>query len=485
MLSNNFAYGGLMKYFEQISSIPRPSYHEEKIADYLCEFAAERSLECYRDDIHNVFIKLPGSAGRENEPAILLQGHTDMVCEKNSDVEHDFLSEGIKLYEKDGWIRAEGTTLGADNGVAVAAMLYILDGAEGNISSHPPIECLFTVSEEVGMEGANGFDFSRVSARRMINMDSADESQIISGCAGGARSVMSFTPELENIADGAKIVSINIRGLAGGHSGEDIHRGRANANKLIGRILLALSRDFDIRLCDIGGGSKDNAIPREAYAIVSVADAKALVSKVAELEKIIRAELCGDDSGFVLSACECANAGAKCLTMCDTDKLIFLLATAQNGVFEMNHSIPGLVEYSRNLGVIDADEDLGEIRVVFFARSSENSHLDASTDQLDAYAEQLGMTHTVTSGYPGWSYSVSSPIRELYSKCYEEIYKKAPEILTIHAGLECGVISEKLEGLDVISCGPIVLDLHSPDEALDKASFERFFEVVSKVIENL
>ena len=473
-----------MKYFEEISSIPRPSYHEEKIADYLCEFASARSLECYRDELHNVFIKLPASKGREGEPALLLQGHTDMVCEKNSNVEHDFLKEGIKLYEKDGWIRAEGTTLGADNGVAVAAMLYILDGAEGNIASHPPIECLFTVSEEVGMEGANGFDYSRLSAKRMINMDSADESQIISGCAGGARSVMSFSPELENIGSDSKIVSINIRGLAGGHSGEDIHRGRANANKLMGRILLSLSKDLDIRICDIGGGSKDNAIPREAYASIAVTDAKAVIDRLVQLEKIIRAELCRDDGGFVLDFCESDRKNSKCLTKQATDTLVFLLATAQNGIFEMNHSIEGLVEYSRNLGVIDADEDLGEIRVVFFARSSENSQLDASTEQLDAYAKQLRMTHTVTSRYPGWSYAESSPIRELYAKCYEEIYKKAPEILTIHAGLECGVISEKIKGIDVISCGPIVLDLHSPDEALNKASFERFFSVVSKVIEN-
>ena len=192
MLCKDFAYRGLVNYFEEISAIPRPSFHEERIADYLCAFAEERGLEYYRDEIHNVFIKLPASEGREGEDAVLLQGHTDMVCEKNSDVEHDFLNEGIKLLEKDGWLRADGTTLGADNGVAVAAMLYILDGAEGNLPSHPPIECLFTVSEEVGLEGATGFDYSRVSATRMINMDSADESEIIAGCAGGVRSIMSI-----------------------------------------------------------------------------------------------------------------------------------------------------------------------------------------------------------------------------------------------------------------------------------------------------
>ncbi len=482
MLSNGFAYPGLMKYFERISQIPRPSYHEEKIADYLCEFARERGLECYRDELHNVFIKLAATEGRENEGAILLQGHTDMVCEKNSDVEHDFLNEGIKLYEKDGWIRAKGTTLGADNGVAVAAMLYILDGAEGNIPSHPAIECLFTVSEEVGMEGANGFDFSRVSAKKMINMDSADESQIISGCAGGVRSVMSFCPELESIPHDFKTVSLELRGLAGGHSGEDIHRGRANANKLMGRILLALSNEIDLRLIEIGGGSKDNAIPREAFARIATNAPDMLIARAEALAEVIRTELCHDDDGFTLTATACEKAYESCVSKKWGEKLLFLLATVQNGVFEMNHLIDGLVEYSRNLGVIETAEDLSEIRTVFFARSSQNSQLDASTEQLDAYAKQLGMTHTVTSRYPGWSYSEHSVIREKYAECYEELYGKRPEILTIHAGLECGVIGEKIDGLDVISCGPVVLDLHSPDEALDKASFERFFTVVKNVL---
>lgn len=483
MFSNNFAYPGLMKYFERISEIPRPSYHEEKIADYICEFARERGLECYRDEIHNVFVKLPASEGRENEPALLLQGHTDMVCEKNSGVDHDFLRDGIKLYEKDGWIRAEGTTLGADNGVAVATMLYILDGAEGNIASHPAIECLFTVSEEVGMEGANGFDYSLVSATRMLNMDSADESQIISGCAGGARSFFEFSPKTEDISDGMTVVSLAIQGLAGGHSGEDIHRGRANANKLLGRVLLAISNKFDVRLVDIGGGSKDNAIPREAFALLATDAPDELIAESKVLEAAIREELCHDDDAFELVVKTSDTAAKKCAVREDSEKLFFLLATAQNGVFQMNHSIEGLVEFSRNLGVIEADPELAEIRVVFFARSSRFSQLDSSTEQLDAYAKQLGMKHTVTSKYPGWSYAENSAIRDCYAKCYEELYGDRPEILTIHAGLECGVISEMLKGLDVISCGPVVLDLHSPDEALNKASFERFFTVVKTVIE--
>ena len=477
---NNFAYPGLMKYFEAISAIPRPSFHEERIADYLCAFAKERGLDCYRDELHNVLIKLPATEGREGEDAILLQGHTDMVCEKNSDVEHDFMNEGIKLYEKDGWIRAEGTTLGADNGVAVAAMLYILDGAEGNIPSHPALECLFTVSEEVGLEGATNFDYSHVSATRMINMDSADESQIIAGCAGGERSAIEFTPDTE-VCNGLELVTLSIRGLAGGHSGEDINRNRANANKLLGRVLLALSEKYEIRVATISGGSKDNAIPREAQATVALKDARAFESDARALAEIIRGELCHDDDGFTLSIEPAANV-SRVMSLEWSEKLFFLLGTAQNGIFAMNNSIPGLVEFSRNLGVIETEGDLSLVRIIFFSRAPELSRMDLSTAQLNAYAKHLGMRHVVHSRYPGWSFAENSAIRESYAESYKKLYGKEPEILTIHAGLECGIISEKLAGLDIISCGPVVLDLHSPDEALNVASFERFFTVVKDVI---
>lgn len=481
MMVENFAYPGLMSFFEKISSIPRPSFHEERIADYLCEFARERGLEYYRDDIHNVFIRKPASEGREREDAILLQGHTDMVCEKNFDVEHDFMNEGIKLYEKDGWLRAKGTTLGADNGVAVAAMLYILDGAEGHLPSHPQIECLFTVSEEVGLEGATCFDYSHVRATRMINLDSADESQIIAGCAGGERSVISFEPDTE-LLEKANVVTLSVRGLAGGHSGEDINRGRANANKLIGRILLSLSEKFEIKLIDIFGGSKDNAIPRECTAKVAVEETDAFVDAANKLGAVIGGELCHDDSGFELIVSSESVKGVRAATVKSSEKLFFLLGTVQNGIFEMNVNIAGLVEFSRNLGVISTAEGLSKIEVVFFSRSPQMSQIDVSTAQLNAYAKHLGMTHTVSSRYPGWGYAADSKIRETYAQCFEELYKKRPEVLVIHAGLECGVIRQKLPTLDIISCGPVVLDLHSPDEALNIASFERFFTVVKSVI---
>ena len=289
MLAENFAYRGLIKYFEEISAIPRRTFHEEKIADYICDFARGRGLEFTRDKINNVFVRLPATAGRENEEAILLQGHTDMVCEKNADTVHDFDTDGLELYESDGWLRAKGTTLGADNGVAVATMLYILDGAEDNIPSHPPIECLFTVSEEIGLCGAREFDYSLVSATRMINMDSADERLIIAGCAGGQRTTLTLEPATER-SIGA-IVRLKMGGLAGGHSGEDIHRGRANANKLMAKLLYSLLEESGLRLVSFNGGTKENAIPRECEAVVLLDDAEVFIDKVLALSDSIKGSL--------------------------------------------------------------------------------------------------------------------------------------------------------------------------------------------------
>lgn len=479
MLCKDFAYPGLLRFFEEISSIPRPSFHEEKIADYLCAFAAERGFEFYRDDIHNVFIKMKGSKGRENEPAVLLQGHSDMVCEKNEDTVHDFMRDSLKLYVENGSIRAKGTTLGADNGDAVAVMLYILDGAEGNLPSHPPIECLFTVSEEVGLEGANNFDYSRISARRMINMDSADEKLIIAGCAGGQRTNIIYKPEVE--APCGESVKISIKGLAGGHSGEDIEKGRANANKLIGRTLMAISQKYDVRIASLTGGSKDNAIPREAQAVITVGDADAVIKEVEILADIISHELGRDDLGFSMTAKRVAPV-CKVMDKASGDKIIFLMATAQNGIFEMNKSIEGLVEFSRNFGVMETAEDLSEIRLTFHTRSSRNSQIEYSVQQLNAYAELLGAKVENGAWYPGWEYADVSPLRDAYAECYRELFGEDIKITTIHAGLECGIIKARVPDMDIISCGPIVLDLHSPEESMDIASFERFFTIIKNLL---
>ena len=478
MLSENFAYPMLMKYFERISEIPRGSYNEKAIADYIENFAKERNLECYKDSANNVFVRLPATKGYENEKAVLLQGHTDMVCEKNEGVQHDFEKDPLKLYEKDGWIRAEGTTLGADNGVAVAMMLYILDGAEGNLGAHPTIECLFTASEEVGLDGVKSFDYSLISARQMINMDSADESMIIAGCAGGIRSSMTF--DFTPVDISGETLLITLKGLAGGHSGEDINRGRANANKLMSRVLLSLSEKVSVNIVSFMGGSKDNAIPREATAIIATDDIIKACEVVDNISSEIKAELGKDDVGFSLNAKAVDCESKKMLNKADTDKIIFFGATVANGIFEMNKSIDGLVEFSRNFGISCVDTD--NVELVFSTRSSIDSQIDHSISQLDSYAKMLGGKVRHYSRYPGWNFAERSEIREKYSDEYYKRFGEKPSILVIHAGLECGIIKENIPDMDIISCGPIILDLHSPDEALDKVSFEKFCGIIIGIL---
>ena len=474
-LSENFAYPVLMRYFEEISAIPRGSYNEKGIADYLERFASERGLYCYRDGYNNVLIKKDASKGSEDRAPILLQGHTDMVCEKNEGVEHDFLRDPLKLYEEDGWIKAQGTTLGADNGVAVAVMLYVLDGG---VSSHPDIECLFTASEEVGLDGATNFDYSKLSARRMINMDSADESLIIAGCAGGQRSRLSF--EVKPTLIKANVAKIRISGLFGGHSGEDIDKGRANACKIMGRVLYEIM-DTEMRLVSVRGGTKDNASPRECEAVITFFDEKTLKDKIKKLSRELREGLCKDDFGFTLDLDIMGEREVSCIDKDTAKKIVFLMHTVRNGVFEMNHDIKGLVEWSRNLGIVNCDKNGAEL--VFSSRSSFESRIDASATELDDHARLLGAKIKHYNRYPGWCFASVSDIRNSYVSAFESLFGKTPDVTVIHAGLECGIISRSVPDMDIISCGPVVLDLHSPDEKMNKKSFENFYTVIKTVIE--
>ncbi len=476
MLSENFAYPKLMRFFEEISEIPRASYQEKAIADYLVAFAKQRDLAWYRDSVNNVLIELPATPDCMDREPILLQGHTDMVCEKNAGVEHDFDKDPLKLYEADGWIRAEGTTLGADNGVAVAVMLALLDGAA---ESHPSLQCLFTASEEVGLDGAKAFDYGRIVARKMINMDSADESCMIAGCAGGLRSQISLPITRE--ACSLPQLRLRIGGLFGGHSGEDIHKGRANANKVLGRILWELRKvHADLRLIAVEGGSKDNAIPREAEAIFCVGDIDGVRAQISSLDAIIAAELVGDDRGFSLSLEECMSEETLPFNEESTKNVIFLLETVGNGVFSMNPNLPEVVEFSRNLGVLQTEAD--HVSLIFSSRSALESQIDRSSSELDAYADLLGASVQHYNRYPGWNFAPVSALREAYAAAYGKLFGKEPRIEVIHAGLECGIIKQALPDMDMISCGPIILDLHSPDEALHKKSFERFFSVILEML---
>ncbi len=464
----------LFAFFEQISAIPRPSYHEEAIADYLERFAKERGLYCYRDATHNVLIKKPASVGMENRAPILFQGHTDMVCEKNSDVEHDFLRDPLKLWVDGKLLRAKGTTLGADNGIAVAVMLALLDGAA---EAHPALECLFTSAEEVGLDGANAFDYSLISARRMVNMDSEALGTVTCGCAGGVRSDLTLQYSTEPFSGEA--ICVRISGLMGGHSGEHINRGRANANKLMGRLLAALDRDCEWRLIDLNGGSKDNAIPRECVATVAVADAARAADILTETAAAIARELSGEDRGFTV-AVEDAEQADVMLSREDTLRVAALLSSASNGVLAMSHDIEGLVEFSRNLGVVKTDGTT--VKFVFSARSAKESQLDAAMQELDVLASALGFTTHHHNRYPGWDFAPVSPLRDAYLKAYATVVGKDAKVNAIHAGLECGIISSKISGMDIIAVGPNMFDIHSPDEALDLDSTEVLWKIISNML---
>ncbi len=463
----------MFHYFEEISRIPRGSGNEKGIADHLVAFAKTRNLECYRDEENNVFVKMKATAGREKEAPVLLQGHTDMVCEKLPEVEHDFLRDPLKLYVEDGWLKAKGTTLGADDGVAVAAMMAVLDGA---LASHPAIECLFTTSEETGMNGAVAFDYSRITARKMLNLDSANEVEVVCGCAGGVRS--------EIVLEGARAprdgsaITVTISGLCGGHSGEDIHRGLANANRLMGRILLALTAEVDLCISAVRGGSKDNAIPRDCTASLVVSDAKKAAAVIRAEAENIAAELSKADGGFSCEVEPCTVEDAW-----DGDfsrRLLTAICNAPCGVIEMSRDVEGLVEWSSNLGVITTD---GE-RVVFTfqSRSTIEARLDHTVRIIDALAKTCGGEARHHGRYSGWNFEKESPLRDGYIAAYRELFGGEVKPVIIHAGLECGLIRAKIPDMDMISIGPENIGLHSPSERLNIAGAERFWQLLEKML---
>ncbi|MBQ9080055.1 MAG: aminoacyl-histidine dipeptidase [Clostridia bacterium] len=464
----------MFRFFEDISAIPRGSNNEAGIADFLVSFAQERNLKYFRDDLNNVLIKMPATAGYESEPAVLLQGHTDMVCEKNAATEHDFLTDPLRLYIKDGYLHADGTTLGADNGVAVALMMALLDGAA---AEHPALECLFTSSEETGLIGAIGFDYSHVTARSMINLDVEGEGQVTVGCAGGCRTDIRIPVEFVKAAGDAMTLSIS--GLMGGHSGADITLGRANANKLMGRILLALRREYDYNLISFNGGLMGNAIPRECEAVITCANAQELKSKALKIADDIAAELCAADEGFKFS-CQRIDTPQLMMNCASTRRVVTAIGTVQDGVLRMSTDIEGLAEFSCNLGVVTTDEH--EVELVFNSRSAIESQLEAAIDYLDALADMCDSTAEHYSRYPGWKYAKQSPLRDKYMVAAREVLGVEPEVLAIHAGLECGVVKSHVPDMDIIAIGPNAQNIHTPDERLELSSFSRMFKIVERML---
>ena len=486
-------------FFEDICAIPHGSGNEAAVAAYIQQFAEDRGLFCHRDSVNNVFIRLPAAPGCENAPAVLLQGHTDMVCEKDSDSSHDFLSDGLALYVEDGKIGAKGTTLGGDNGVAVAMMLALLDNPP---EKHPVIECLFTVSEETGLEGAHAFDPQAVGvqAKIMINLDSESESNVTVGCAGGMRTDITL-PVVPETSEGY-LVKITLDGFSGGHSGVEIHEGHTNAIKAMGRLLNTVWEDADWDLVSICGGGKDNAIPRDCEAQVLVRDinggadaAEALCRQVlAEAEKLrCEPNLIAADQRFTCTATVMDGyASAVTLGTEGTLGTLTLLTLARDGVLSMNAHVKGMVAYSRNLGIVKTktheDGTPAAVKFSFSTRSACESHLDDAERELSRLAmicTGLGNHATHRARYPGWDYAPVSPIRDLWCQTAEELLGKAPHVEAIHAGLECGILCSKMPGMDIISVGPDMWDIHTPRERLSIDSTARVYALLCRVIGRL
>lgn len=471
----------LFHFFEEISAVPRGSANEKGISDYLVKFAEERGLWHYRDDMYNVIIKKAGSKGAEDKPAVMLQGHTDMVCEKRAGVEHDFEKDGLDLVVKDGNLTANGTTLGADNGIAVALMLTVLDD---DTLAHPPVECVFTTQEEIGLNGAAALDKSQISARIMVNMDSETEGVATVSCAGGMH--VELTKKVQRETVSGTMLQITVEGLQGGHSGTDISKERQNGNILMARMLNRLLTETDGRLVTFAGGNKDNAIPRECETSLIYTDAeeaKKAEALACSLAETFADEITPYEPDF---SCEIAveeNREAAALSEEDARNLVTAVYLAPNGVQRRNMKMEGFVVTSSNLGIVKAEED--RLLIVFSPRSSVASLQEEMRTRLRTLADTFGFAMECSGEYPGWSYKEESRIREICQESYRELFGEELKIEAIHAGLECGLFSDAIPGLDAIAVGPTILECHTPDEYLPLDSSERFYEFLKDILARL
>ena len=462
-------------HFDQISRIPRPSGQEKAVGDYLLSFAAEHKLECSRDASGNVIIIKEASAGREKDEPLILQGHMDMVCEKESACTKDMEKEGLDLVLDGDWLYAEGTTLGGDDGIAVAMALALL---EDDTLSHPRLEFVCTTEEETGMGGAHGLDPAPLKGRLLLNIDSEEEGILTAGCAGGENLVLQKSLRRES-ADGA-VLSLTLSGLTGGHSGSCIQCGRANADVLMNRILRRVIGSCRIRLVSLEGGTKHNAIPREASAVVVTDDPAAVRETALQMEAILKEEFAVTDPELKLTITECPDT-PEALTEADTCSLLALLSSLPDGVMHMDQHLEGLVETSLNLGILRVSE--GELYAEYLVRSSLESRLDEMFELFTFTAEQAGASLTCADRYPAWQYVADSAFREKLIRLYEEQYGKKPVVETIHAGLECGLLSEKIPGLDAVSIGPDIEDIHTPQERMSVSSVQRTYTYVRSIVE--
>ena len=477
----------LFKHFEKISSIPHGSWNEAELSEYILNWAKGLGLWAQVDKLHNVIVKKPASKGYEGAPAVILQAHIDMVCEKNAGIDFDFTKQGLDLYIDEDFIKAKGTTLGADNGIAVAMMMAIL---EDDTLAHPALEMIFTTVEEAGMDGARAIDASLLNGKKLINLDNSDEGIFITGCAGGAKVTVSLPVQLETLKDdnNLQLYKVFVGGLKGGHSGADIHLERSNSNKLLGHVLSEIKTSY--HLLSLTGGSKDNAIPREAEAVVSIKkyEDKNLEEEIKKIEKALKEELKSTEPNFLLKleSVNMALDGETAFFSNDSkEKTIQLLLTLPFGVDEFSKDISGLVETSNNIGTIKLD--LGEKSLVITCsiRSSVEDSKKALCERIKTIALGLGAKCHISDGYPGWAYNPVSPLRDICKEVYKKKYGKEPKMMAIHAGLECGIFASKMPDVDIVSFGPDIYDLHTPDERVSISSTARCYDYLLDLLSHL
>jgi len=465
------------KNFQLICSVPHPSHHEEKIQNLLMKFFQDLGYNPMKDEVGNIMVSKPATPGMENCKGVVLQAHPDMVPQANNDTKHDFVNDPIKAYIDGEWVKADGTTLGADNGMGVAAIMTVFESKD---LIHGPIEALLTATEEVGMVGAKALKPGILKGDILLNLDSSNEGQIYVGCAGGidASIAMNYSTEPAN----GEAFNISVKGLKGGHSGLDIHLGLGNANKIFFRFLQK-AQNLGVRLASISGGDMRNAIPREANAIVvvpkdKVAEFKTFAEKFAA---IIKSELATADPGFQFLV-ETGKAD-QVFKLADQHKLVDLVRGLPNGVMRMSNDLPGLVETSTNLAIVKSENGVAEIYCLL--RSSVDTAKDSLADMMVAICDLAGVKIELSGSYPGWKPNMNSPILKVAQDVYKEKWGKVPEIKAVHAGLECGILSAAYPNWDIISFGPTILGLHSPDEKVNIATVEKFWEFLTLTLKNV
>ncbi|MBR4808825.1 MAG: aminoacyl-histidine dipeptidase [Bacteroidales bacterium] len=465
--------------FKEITTIPRESGHEGPMTDWLCNWAAAHGLACKRDATGNVLITREAAPGKERVPAVVLQAHQDMVCEKNADFKHNFRKDPIPYVIEDGWMIAKNTTLGADDGIGIAACLALLEDS----APTGKVECLFTISEETGMDGAEALEPGFFEGKTLINLDSEDEGQLFIGCAGGLNTNVRFTVRREPSIRGTKYVLLNISGGLGGHSGDDINKGRANTVQLMARFLHT-RLDPMFRLVSINGGGKPNAIARECSALVSVLDADALMDAFASFASDVKEEFHVTDPGLVFTSGAVTKAGRLPMSLPATNRIVNSLFAAPHGVHAMSQDIPGLVQTSTNLASVRTHEDSGVVEIVTSQRSSATSERRAMAAKVRACFEGFGARVRHMYEYPGWNPDVNSHILARTVESYRRLFSQEPEVKAIHAGLECGLFLQKFPGLDMISFGPTLRGVHAPGEKLELASMDKFVALLDDVVCN-